>query len=152
MDAREDCEDPEAMKQTPAGFEIEEDHRAVRDVANGILGAISKPAGSGADLCDRAVALLEKSRTHFALEEGHWNRDQGWKDDPTTARWVEGLVREHRGFEERLKDVIETLRSERERPTFSAETVARIRTLLEELFAHELSETKLFQRRVFEES
>jgi hypothetical protein len=139
------------VKQAPTELEVGEDHRIVREMAYGIVGALSK-GGGVEDLRDRVVALVERVRTHFTSEEALWERDRGWKDDPTSARWVEGLVREHRGFEERMKGLIADLRSDQGVRAVSRTIESRIRTLIEELFVHEFSETKLFQRRIFEES
>lgn len=84
---------------------------------------------------------------HFASEELEWNGRPEGRMDRTTSLWIERLVREHRGFERRIDDVVAQLDSARETTSSPA---GEIRGILEELLEHELSEARLFQRTVFE--
>ena len=73
--------------------------------------------------------------------------------DRTTSLWIERLVREHRGFERRLDAVLSQLDETKAASSPpSSEIAVEIREILKELLEHELSETRFFQRTVFEEA
>lgn len=137
----------------PSIREVEEDHVAVRDMAARIQHELSDERKSPEDLAALLEAFRSRLEAHFALEERRWSGFQGPDCDRTTAHWVEGLVREHREIERRIGDVLSRLGAEQgTRRAPSAAVASAIRALIDDLYAHELSETKLFQRRVFEGS
>jgi 1,6-anhydro-N-acetylmuramate kinase len=91
--------------------------------------------------------------SHFATEEAQWTRVDLARADWTTVRWVHRLVREHRDFEARLAKVlsrVEAAKKDGKLPSAAIET--QIRAILADLLDHELSETRLFQRSIFETS
>ena len=131
--------------------EIEKDHVAVRDMAWRIHDELSRERATAEDLAELLEAFRDRIEAHFGLEERRWSGSQDSIRDRTTENWVRALVHEHRDIERRIGEILSRLNAEKEaRRTPSAPVVSAIRRLVDDLCTHELSETKLFQRLVFE--
>lgn len=131
----------------------------MRDMAGQILHLLEHsacPCGSPGDqscLKDHLEGFRRRLAAHFASEELQWSGRTATRLDRTTSLWIERLVREHRGFERRLDAVLSQLdETKGTNSPPSAGIAAEIRAILKDLLEHELSETRFFQRTVFEEA
>jgi hypothetical protein len=105
---------------------------------------------------DALLVLLQDFREllkrHFSFEEKGWNEVDPAECTPSTQRWVAMLTRQHEHFLETIDRLVSSLesallRGKRLPPGFEGE----LSGLLHELTQHEFSESRLFQRAVFEE-
>ncbi len=109
--------------------------------------------GTHACLLQHLESFGRRLEGHFAAEETLWHGADHARADWTTRHWIERLTREHGEFTKRLRAVRLGLEEPgRSASAPSAEMVATIGGILDDLLAHELTETRLFQRSVFEES
>jgi hypothetical protein len=105
---------------------------------------------------DALLVLLERFREllqrHFSSEEEGWGRADPAECTPSTQRWIAMLTQQHGDFLERIEQLIAGLEAALMPggglpPGFEGELSA----LLRDLTQHEFSESRLFQRAVFEE-
>lgn len=105
---------------------------------------------------DALLVLLQEFRAllkrHFSFEEQGWNEADPAECTPSTQRWIAMLTHQHGDFLERIEKLILALEgSLMSGAKLPAEFEGEISAVLDELSQHEFSESRLFQRAVFEE-
>lgn len=140
------------MQEQDRSSSIAAEHGALRESAAAIRSALERDrcscGSSGGCTClrDRVEDFRRRLLQHFAAEEALWQAVEPGCTDWTTLRWIDRLAREHDAFRRRTAEVRLGLADLRP----SLEVRSKLRAILDDLFEHELSETKLFQRSVFE--
>jgi hypothetical protein len=133
------------------------DHHALREMASGLQHLLGGSACTcGATRCtkclgERMRSLASRLRSHFDAEEESWRGIDRHRCDWTTLSWIDRLVGEHDCLRERLDATCSLLEeARRQKVAVSEDLAAEIRSLLADLIEHELGESRLFQRSVFE--
>jgi hypothetical protein len=149
------------MKKSTRANDVGKDHATLRAGAHKIGDALAGRTcdfgcGDRAGSCGCLLELLRtfstRLREHFEDEESGWKSGNTPDGDSTSRRWIERLMREHEDFRERLASVCTELEGAADPASMPrAACAVAIRSLLDDLLRHELSEARLFQRTVFEE-
>jgi hypothetical protein len=104
---------------------------------------------------DALLALLARLRSlllgHFSREEKGWSQLDASRCTPSTRRWIETLVRDHRDYLKRIGELTSALEAALlSHAPLAAEFDGELSALLADLKRHELSEARLMQRSIFE--
>ena len=102
-------------------------------------------------LLSSLVRLRSLLLGHFSREEKGWSQIDVTACTPSTRRWIERLVREHRDYLKRVGELTTAL----EATSLSGITLApefdgELSALLADLTEHELAEERWMQRSMFE--
>ena len=136
---------------------LEEEHAVFKSAVREIQAELdrahdSRDIDGGRDVL---LALLSRLRSlllgHFSREEKGWSQLDASRSTPSTQRWIETLVREHRDYLKRIGELTSTLEAALlSRAPLAAEFDGELSALLGDLMRHELSEARLMQRSIFE--
>ena len=127
---------------------VEQDHAALHAVALELHGACAK-CGCGS-LLERMRDFGARLATHFDAEERLWREVDDERLDWSARKWIANLVRDHEDFRGRIEGITRALAAAEAGARPPDDLVGDIRRLLGDLLQHELSESRLFQRAVFE--
>lgn len=147
---------PRRSRTTPKSRWYEEMHRAHQDFRRSSAALLqtlrSCRSTPGADLRDclrvEFDSFARLLRRHFAQEECAELFRPDCASTPAGRRWAESTLEAHRAFESRLDELGRMLHGGPPEAAFEEGLLS----LIDDLFEHELSEERLVQRLVFEES
>jgi hemerythrin-like domain-containing protein len=144
---------------SPVVERLEQEHGAFRTIVREIEAELARRQqardleGCGETLLAQLDDFSGRLKRHFTYEESGWSRvEVAMKCSPATRRWIDMLTRQHDDFRQRIDRLTAALETSlvsgvRLPGTFEGE----LSSLLADLTRHELSESRLFQRSVFEE-
>jgi hypothetical protein len=144
--------------KNPMMQQLEEEHDDFRAAVREIRAELDRGRDSR-DLRSESDALLvlmhafrELLDGHFTHEEKGWNEANPEQCTPSTQRWIAMLTCQHGDFRSRIEKLVLSLESAllSGRP-LPPEFEGELSSLLQDLTQHEYSESRLFQRAVFEE-
>jgi len=144
--------DPVVVVGTNDASALAVEHGALRAAASGLRGALeAKRCDCGSNggcscLRDRVDQLRRHLLQHFDAEEKLWSAIERDRADWATLRWIDRVEAEH----ERFRRLTAEARLGLAEPELAPDLRSKLRAILDDLLEHELSETKLFQRSVFE--
>lgn len=132
----------------PFARELREQHDALRAVVRWFLAEAGRKPGGRAQHA-RGLELLRLLRDelhhHFRFEEQGAFQDGLSSGDRSIRAWTQELVRQHRGFEERLGALLCELERSPESGGVPAALLAKLATLLGALRRHDAEETALLR-------
>jgi len=140
------------MVESSSAGALSIEHGALRATAIALRGRVEAArCDCGSDsgcvcLREGVEDLHRRLLRHFAAEEALWHSMDAGSADWTTLRWIARLEREHDEFRRRTAEI----RVEISEPGPSPALRSKLRSILDDLLEHELSEARLFQRSVFE--
>jgi hypothetical protein len=138
---------------------LEEEHGAFRRCVREIQAELDRRRqsrdllGGGETLLAEIDAFRDRLVRHFSFEERGWSRPEvAARCTPATQRWIEMLTRQHGEFLARIDSLIGELETALTRRTSLPEFFdGELSSLLADLVRHEFSESRFFQRSMFEE-
>ena len=142
-----------------AAARLESEHGAFRASVREIQAELDRRLQSR-DLAAGGETLLvaldefhDRLKRHFEFEEQGWTRpDVAARCTPSTRRWIATLTRQHADFIARIEIVVAMLEASLTHASRLPERFAgELSSLLADLTRHEFSETRLFQRAMFED-
>ena len=142
------------MSRTGATGPFATEHEALNEAAASIRAAFAGtcPSCGSATVCrclrEGFEAFHHRLLRHFDKEEELWSGIDRRTTDRTTLHWIDRLVQDHQRFRRKAG----RLRLELADPTPREGVREGVRAILDDLLEHELSESKLLQRAVFEGS
>ena len=142
-----------------AAARLEAEHGAFRASVREIQAELDRRqqsrdlVGGGETLLAQLDAFRERLNRHFEFEESGWNRPEvAAHCTPSTRRWIGTLTRQHEDFLSRIESIVGVLEASLTSGSKLSDSFGgELSSLLADLTRHEFSETRLFQRAVFED-
>lgn len=146
-------------RKNQAAARLEAEHGAFRASVREIQAELDRRQqsrdliGGGETLLAEIDTFRERLIRHFRFEESGWSRPEvAARCTPSTRRWIATLTRQHEDFLTRIDAIVGVLETALETGAKVPERFGgELSSLLADLTRHEFSESRLYQRAVFED-